>query len=128
VNLLLDTHAFLWYVLADPRLKEAARGAIDDIGNGVWISPVSYWEMAIKVSMGKYRLRREFQEFFEYNLAVNRFDLLPIDIQHAAELSRLPFHHRDPFDRMLAAQAIVEGATLVSSDRAFDEYSLSRLW
>jgi PIN domain nuclease of toxin-antitoxin system len=128
MRLLLDTHAFLWFVLNDPALSPTARALIADGENEVFVSPATYWELAIKISLGKYSLSEEFDAFFTHQLAHNDFAILPIKVQHAATLSRLPFHHRDPFDRMLVAQAMSEGLALVSGDDLLSSYSATILW
>jgi len=128
MRLLLDTHAFLWFVLNDAKLSSTARGVISDPLNAVAISPASYWELAIKVSLGKYQLSAPFQLFMEQQIAVNRFEILHILVSHAAALTTLPLHHRDPFDRLLVAQAIAEQIPLVSGDAALDAYGIQRLW
>ena len=128
MRLLLDTHAFLWFILNDVKLSSAARGLISDPGNAVAVSPASYWELAIKVSLGKYQLGAPFQPFMEQQIAVNRFDVLHILVSHVAVLTTLPLHHRDPFDRLLVAQAMAEQIPLVSGDAALDAYGGKRLW
>jgi PIN domain nuclease of toxin-antitoxin system len=128
VRLLLDTHAFLWFILDDAKLSNPARALISDPDNIVQVSPASYWEMAIKISLGKYALPEPFATFMEHQLAINDFGVLPIEPKHAAVLTELPFHHRDPFDRMLVAQALGEQIPLVSADSALDAYTLTRLW
>ncbi|NOY29900.1 MAG: type II toxin-antitoxin system VapC family toxin [Planctomycetes bacterium] len=125
---LLDTHAFLWFVLGDPRLSELARETIAEPENDIVISPASYWEIAIKISIGKYSLEVPFQEFFEEQIVSNRFRILPIEPKHVAPLTSLPFHHRDPFDRLIVAQAIVEQISVVSNDSVLDHYDVDRLW
>lgn len=128
MNGLLDTHAFLWFILNDPRLSGAARAWIVDPSHALWVSPASYWEMAIKISIGKLTIQEPLQTFLETQLAGNDFQVLPIEPRHAAALTSLPFHHRDPFDRLLIAQARVEAMPLVSDDRAFDAYGVHRIW
>ena len=128
MSLLLDTHAFLWFVLNDGKLSDAARNAIQDQASVVMVSPASYWEIAIKVSLGRYRLHTDFETFWNAGIGGNKFTILPITPLHAATLATLPFHHKDPFDRMLVAQAIVEEATLVTVDQAFRAYPVSCLW
>jgi PIN domain nuclease of toxin-antitoxin system len=128
VRLLLDTHALVWYTHSDPNLTAAARTAIQDGTNEVWISPASYWEIAIKVHLGKWNLNQPYAAFL--NIALNQygFQILPILPDHTIRLIGLPDHHRDPFDRLLVAQATVEGMTLVSSDVVFDQYGVPRIW
>lgn len=114
MKLLLDTHTLLWFVTSDPQLSATA--------------PASYWEVAIKVSIGKYPLTVPFETFFTTALATNGIQILPVEIRHAAVLSALPMHHKDPFDRMIAAQALVESIPVVSIDAALDPYGITRLW
>jgi PIN domain nuclease of toxin-antitoxin system len=125
---LLDTHAFLWFVLNDSQLGSTARAVIADPQNEIEISPASYWEIAIKISIGKYSLNEPFQPFMEQQIATNRFRILPVTVSHAAVVATLPFHHRDPFDRMLVAQAIAEQVPLLSADPVLDAYPITRLW
>jgi PIN domain nuclease of toxin-antitoxin system len=128
VNLLLDTHTFLWFFWDDPQLSVAAREAISDPGNRKLVSPASYWEVAVKVSLNKLDLGEPYRAFMHREIARNSFDVLPISLDHAAAVSTLPFHHRDPFDRMLVAQAIWEQMPIASGDTAFDAYPVQRVW
>ena len=128
MRLLLDTHAFLWFVLGDSQLSQTAKSLIVDPANDNWISPVCYWEVAIKVSIGKYTLPVLHEVFFETAIRLNGFGVLPIEPKHTAIVATLPFHHKDPFDRLLIAQAMAEGIPLVSADVAFDPYGVQRLW
>src|SRR5262249_47752832 len=128
VRLLLDTHAFLWFITGDAQLSAVAHGLISDPLNDVLISPASYWEVAIKVSMQKYPLTVPFETFIDEGIAGNGFEILPMEVRHAAALAALPFHHKDPFDRMIVAQALVEGIPLVSADALLDAYPIRRLW
>lgn len=128
MKLLLDTHAFLWFILNDPLLSVSAAGLIADPNNEIEISPASYWEIAIKISIGKYSLGEPVADFFEREIAVNQFRILPIEPRHVAPLAMMPFHHRDPFDRLIIAQAMIEQIPVVSADAAFDKYSVTRLW
>jgi PIN domain nuclease of toxin-antitoxin system len=115
-------------VLDDPKLSATARVAISDPGNRVLLSPASYWEIAIKISLGKYSLPGSYADFMRHQLSQNDFQILPILPEHTAKLTDLPFHHRDPFDRLLIAQAMSEGVTLVSADGTFDAYPIQRVW
>ncbi len=128
MRLLLDTHTLLWFLLDDPRLASSARAAIADGGNSVEISPASYWEIAIKISLGKYDLPEPYGRFMERELRDNAIRILPILPRHTAALTDLPFFHRDPFDRLIIAQALVEGIPVVSGDSQFDAYPLRRIW
>jgi PIN domain nuclease of toxin-antitoxin system len=125
---LLDTHAFLWFVLNDPNLSSLTKGFIADPANELHVSPASYWEVAIKVSIGKYSLTSSFEAFWRKGIGDNGFRILPIEISHAAAVAALPFHHRDPFDRLIAAQATVERMPIVSNDPALDAYGVHRVW
>lgn len=118
-RLLLDTHVFLWWKLDDPRLNSIARNAITraDI---VFVSAASAWEAAIKTRLGKLELTVDFAE----GVKESGFERLPIGFQHAAETRNLPDHHRDPFDRMLIAQARVERLVVVTHDPLFEPYGL----
>ena len=128
MNLLLDTHSFLWFVLSDSRLSGVVRAAIGDPNNTVHLSPASYWEIAIKVRIGKYALPGPYAPFIHQELARNRFVILDITIDHTAVVATLPLHHRDPFDRLLIAQSLVERYPLISGDQLFDQYGITRLW
>jgi PIN domain nuclease of toxin-antitoxin system len=128
MKLLLDTHAFLWFVTNDARLSETALEMIGEGTNEVLVSPASFWEIAIKVSLGKYPLTVPFETFFREGIDGNDMAILPIDVRHAAVLSSLPMHHKDPFDRMIVSQGIAEQIPIVSADAALDSYSVQRLW
>ena len=128
MRLLLDTHSFLWFILNDPLLSATARDLIADPKNEIEISPASYWEIASKISIGKYSLNEPLDIFLEREIAVNQFRILNIEPRHVAPLTGLPFHHRDPFDRLIISQAIVEEIPVVTVDAAFDQYPVKRLW
>jgi PIN domain nuclease of toxin-antitoxin system len=128
MRFLLDTHVFLWFVLNDAQLSPKALQLIVEPTHDILISPASYWELAIKVSLGKYQIPGSFQVWMEQQIAANAFQILPITIAHAATVTTLPFHHRDPFDRLLIAQALTEKIAIVSADRVFNSYSVLREW
>lgn len=128
MRILLDTHAFLWFALGDPQITTRARMLIEDAGNEKLVSPASYWEIAIKISVNKYTLAEPYEAFMDRGINQNGFIILPIEPRHTAALTTLPFHHRDPFDRLLVAQALVEQIPIVSSDSSFDAYAVQRLW
>ncbi len=128
MRLLLDIHAFLWFILDDLKLSGTARVLISRPDNIVEISPATYWEIAIKISLKKYALPEPYETFMERELKANDFRILPIEPRHTAILADLPFHHRDPFDRLLVAQAKSEEIPLVSADKAIDSYPITRLW
>ena len=127
MRVLLDTHTFLWWVADDARLSAKARGAVAE-ATEVFLSVASCWEMAIKVSLQKLTLSLPLDRFVSEHLGANQFALLPIELDQVARLTALPFHHRDPFDRLLAAQALHEGLTIVSADPVFRKYRVKRLW
>lgn len=127
-RLLLDTHAFLWWVGDRPELSAAARAAIADESAQPLLSVASAWELAIKCSLGKLRLVHPVQRFVTEQVAANGFRLLPVELAHAARVETLPWHHKDPFDRLLIAQALEERVPLVSADAAFDAYGIARIW
>ncbi|MGD1929223.1 MAG: type II toxin-antitoxin system VapC family toxin [Leptolyngbyaceae cyanobacterium] len=128
MRFLLDTHAFLWFVLDSPKLSQAASQLIQNPAYDILISPASYWEIAIKVSLGKYQIPEAFQSWMEHQITMNSFNVLPIAVAHASMVSTLPFHHRDPFDRLLCAQALVEKIPIISTDGVFDRYGVERQW
>jgi len=125
---LLDTHAFLWFVLDEPRLSATARDLIADPDNTVLVSAATCWETAIKVGLKKLDLHAAYEDFMRRGIEGNQFEILPIETRHTAVVAALPHHHRDPFDRLLVAQAITEGIPLISGDTALDAYGIKRLW
>jgi PIN domain nuclease of toxin-antitoxin system len=127
-RLLLDTHTFLWWASDAPELSSTARKAISDNRNECFLSIASCWEMAIKSSLGKLRLSKPVDRFVQDLMTENGFRLLVIDLRHTAKVESMPYHHRDPFDRLLLAQAITEKLTIVSADSIFSDYAVKRLW
>jgi PIN domain nuclease of toxin-antitoxin system len=123
VRLLLDTHIFLWWRTDSPRLGRRIRRTIAT-ADLVWVSAVSGWEVAIKQALGKLRLADSFASM----VAASEFDELVLTLRHTERLVALAPHHRDPFDRMLIAQAQVERATLVTHDRQFKPYDVPTIW
>jgi PIN domain nuclease of toxin-antitoxin system len=118
----------LWFLANDPRLSATAKTAIEDPANERWLSPISLLEIALKNRLGKLPLPEPFGTMFPADLAAEDIHLLPLEPQHIEPLTTLPLHHKDPFDRLIAATALVEGLRLVSVDPAFDAYGLKRLW
>lgn len=125
---LLDTHTFLWFLADDAQLSSPARDLIADGTNTIVLSVGSLWEIAIKVSLGKLTLSQPYATLIPTQLLQNSVDLLQITVNHAALLAVLPFHHRDPFDRLLIAQALVEQMPIIGTDTVFDSYGVTRLW
>ena len=128
MRLLLDTHAFLWWIINDKRLSQAARRAIADEDNDVLISAVSAWEIAIKHRIGKLPESETLVENMAAKIALEGFEELPITVDDAVRAGQLPGHHSDPFDRMLIAQALARNIPLVSNEPLFDRYGVRRLW
>ena len=120
MNLLLDTHVLLWWLDDNPTLSKKAKEAIADGGNIIFISAATIWEIRIKHSLGKLKIPRNFRKVLD----LQGFEMLPISADHAHLVGELPIHHRDPFDRMLIAQAFFENFTLVSRDNRFKQYKV----
>jgi len=127
VNILLDTHALLWFVGGDSRLSGKARRAIENSAHQSFISMASCWEMAVKISLKKLDLGETLETFIDQRLDEG-FQILPVEINHITPLVTLPFHHRDPFDRILICQAVMEKMPICTSDPNFSSYSASLLW
>jgi len=128
VKLLLDTHAFLWWVGDTRGLSRKARSAIGSGRNECFVSVASGWEIAVKVSLGNLRIESSLDRFLPEQLAANGFQPLAIDLKHTARVAVLPFHHRDPLDRLLAAQALEEELAMVTADPVFAKYGVRRVW
>lgn len=128
MKLLLDTHAFLWFVWKHARLSAAARALILDPKNTLIFSMASCWEIAVKVSVGKLTLAEPYAVFVPREIAAIRLLILPVEMAHVSAVATLPLHHRDPFDRLLVAQSLTERMPLVSADPLFDPYGVTRLW
>ncbi len=125
MRLLLDTHVFLWWLADDQRLSPRCREQIANPINDVMLSAVTVWELAIKLGLGKLEMEPSDAERLHLLAADNGFDELPISAAHAAEVRLLPAHHRDPFDRLLVAQAQSEGLTVVTADPAIHPYQVA---
>jgi PIN domain nuclease of toxin-antitoxin system len=128
MRLLLDTHVFLWWLADAPDLTHNARKAIASPVNECFLSLASCWELAIKISIGKLKLSQSLDRFVTEQMHVNSFRLLNIEFSHVAKVEQLPFHHRDPFDRLLVAQAISEKMPIVSADSVLTNYGIKRIW
>ena len=128
MKLLLDTHAFIWWDSESSKLSSQALAFCQDRANTVLLSVASIWEMQIKLQLGKLRLNLPLAKVIESQQQTNGIEVLPIILSHVLELDNLPAYHRDPFDRLLIAQARVEDAVLISNDPIFTDYSVKLLW
>ena len=128
MKVLLDTHTFLWLISGDDRLSETAQKTFLDPGNIMFFSAASLWEICIKMSLGKLSLKSGWLKTIQDEMKVNAIQWLSIEMLHCVELTNLPFHHRDPFDRMLVAQAMVDDLQLLSRDNRLSSYEIKRIW
>jgi PIN domain nuclease of toxin-antitoxin system len=128
MKLLLDTHALLWFLREPEKLPRQVLEEVEAAGATAFVSVATLWEIAIKVSLKKLYLPKEYDELFPQSVPDSGLSLLGIEPSHIAVVSRLPWHHRDPFDRLLIAQAQVEGLTLVTCDSEFSAYGIPLLW
>jgi len=127
MTLLLDTHTFLWFVNDSPELSQTASNLLES-EKDLFVSVASLWEIAIKVNLKKLTLAKKYKQFIPQQLAINNIQTLNIELDHLANYVNLPLHHRDPFDRLIIAQAISENLAIVSVDNKFDFYEIQRLW
>jgi len=125
---LLDTHALLWIVTDDKQLSKKVKKIFLDEQNEIFLSIASLWEIAIKVSLNRLELGLSLNEFYIRHVVGNKIRLIDIKVEHLAVLENLEFHHRDPFDRILIAQCLVEKMAIMSKDKIFSNYSIKRIW
>jgi PIN domain nuclease of toxin-antitoxin system len=125
---LLDTHTFLWWNTNDPQLSPVVRAFIMDGRNEIFFSAISAWEIVIKVKRGRLELPEPVETYLLSRIRLHSFQLLPIQFSHTLQVSKLPELHRDPFDRILIAQAQVEEQALLSSDEQIKPYDVKRIW
>lgn len=128
MRFLLDTHTFIWFILDARQLSPTARKIIEDAQSDILVSTASLWEIAIKMSLGKLDMGAPFADLIPGQLVANQIEILPITVAHLHQVAQLPFHHRDPFDRLLIAQSQVEQMPLLSRDPTFTAYGVQRLW
>ena len=128
MKVLLDTHAFLWSISGDDRLSKTAEETFLNPEIELLFSAASFWEICIKMSLGKLSLKPGWLKTIQKEMKINAIQWLPVEMQHYAELINLPFHHRDPFDRMLIAQAMIEDLQILSRDRRLSAYDIVRIW
>jgi PIN domain nuclease of toxin-antitoxin system len=127
MRLMLDTHTLIWFLNGDPNLSQKARHAIENPDNLKIVSIASIWEIAIKISLNKFRFSKGFKSFLEL-IENNGFAVLPITFEHALTVSNLEFIHRDPFDRLLISQCITDNLKIVSKDKNIAKYNIETLW
>lgn len=128
MRLLIDTHALIWFCEGNPALSSAARATMEDGSGERYISHATPWEMAIKLALGKLQLQMDFDRMFPGVLEANGFKALSPSFEHYSALVQLPRHHGDPFDRLIIAQAQVEGLTIITGDPQFGAYGVPLLW
>jgi len=128
MRLLLDTHTFIWFVYNAQELPDKTRELLEDDSTELNLSLASVWEMAIKVSIGKLQLAEKVTDLVTNQMTKDEIELLSITLPHLDLIETLPFHHKDPFDRLLVAQSQVENIAIVSTDVAFDPYGVNRIW
>ncbi len=131
MRFLIDTHVFLWFVSNAKELSKTAKTTIENGNNEIFISIASLWEISIKTALGKLSIKGHYESVID-DLNDNSIQILPINFAHTVEQNRLPFHHRDPFDRIIVSQTIIENMDLISIDAAYDNYlkgkSIKRIW
>ena len=128
MKILLDTNSFLWFISGSERLSINARDRIADLDNQLFLSSASLWEIAIKVSIEKLELLQPYNQLIPQQLEENDINILPIELSHLTTVVELPFYHRDPFDRLIIAQALTEDLPVVSPDSLFSQYAIKLIW
>jgi PIN domain nuclease of toxin-antitoxin system len=128
MKILLDTHTFIWWSSAPERLSDKGIALCQDTDNALLLSVASVWEMQIKMQLGKLKLDLPLKELIASQQEKNNLQVLPVELGHVLELNNLPFHHNDPFDRLLIAQAKSEDALLMSKDKVFSAYPVKLIW
>lgn len=128
MRLLLDTHAFLWWIADDPRLSKKACEIMGDGKNQLFLSAASGWEIAIKARLGRLQMPDDLEHFILEQMALNAIENLPIILSHALHVYTLPDYHRDPFDRLLVSQAQLEGLPILTADPQISQYSVEVVW
>ena len=128
MRIILDTHAFLWFIQGNDKLSAVAKSSIENLDNQKLVSVASLWEIAIKISIGKIEIGMTLEKLLQREIYGNSFGLLNIDAMSLDELAKLPFHHKDPFDRLIIAQSITKNISIVSKDNAFKHYPINLIW
>jgi PIN domain nuclease of toxin-antitoxin system len=125
---LIDTHILLWFVTDDPRLSKKAKKIYCAEASRLYISIASVWEMAIKISLQKLSVKMPLARFIEEHVLGNAIEILSLSLVHVTHVEKLPFHHRDPFDRLIVSQALIEKVPIISIDTTLDQYGVKRVW
>lgn len=128
MNALIDTCSFLWFISGNEKLSKNARDFMENFDNELFMSVVSLWEIAIKISINKLQLAESFETFIPKNIKENEIIVLPIELSHVSQMMKLPFNHRDPFDRLIIAQSIVEQLPIIGCDGFFESYCIDMIW
>ncbi|MBC8486459.1 MAG: type II toxin-antitoxin system VapC family toxin [Bacteroidetes bacterium] len=127
MNIIIDTHALIWYIEGEKRLSKTAISAIENLNNQVFVSKASLWELAIKISLGKLKISIGFDDLKKF-LLENGFSILDYNFDHLITLLSLQYHHRDPFDRLIIAQSIYNRFNIVTIDKNFRKYDVKIIW
>ncbi len=127
MNYLLDTHTLIWFLNGEENLSDKSKEAIENPENSNFISIASIWELAIKISLDKFKFEKGFKKFLEL-IDENGFEVIPVSFEHAIRLSRLEFIHRDPFDRLIVVQAMTDNLTVITRDENMTKYEIKTLW
>ena len=128
MRIIIDTQVLIWWTNDVSNISHHVQDIIFDLDNELWLSLASIWEMQIKISLGKLALPRSLPDIIATQIEENQIKILPIELSHIYALDRLPLHHRDPFDRLIIAQSATEKMPIASIDKAFDAYSIERIW
>jgi PIN domain nuclease of toxin-antitoxin system len=127
MDILLDTHVFIWFIEDNKSLSKNLKKDIENPANSIYVSMASHWEMAIKYSLGKLNFKLKLPKVFD-QIIENGFNIMSISSIHILKSSELTFHHRDPFDRLIIAQSIVEDMHIITADDIFEKYKIKRIW
>lgn len=127
MNYLLDTHALIWFLIGDKNLSEKSKEIIENQDNSIFISVSTIWEIAIKISLNKFKFQKGFKNFLDL-IDNNGFEIIPISFEHALAVSSLEFIHRDPFDRLIVAQALTENMDIITKDEYITQYHIKTIW
>lgn len=128
MNFILDTHVFIWWTLTPEKLSSTVIDLINNEDNGLLLSIASIWEMQIKITIGKLHFDESLSEVVSSQRDINDVQILPVELEHIWQLDNLQLYHKDPFDRMLIAQALTENISIISIDSVFDQYPVQTIW